>query len=439
MKILIQNCSILPMTGKDDFISQGYIVIEDGSIQAIGVMEETATPAFPIDLLTDYTIIEAKGKVALPGFVNAHTHTAMTLLRGYADDMPLMPWLHDRIFPAEARLKPEDVFWGTLLANVEMIRFGTTCFADMYFFMDEVAKAVELSGIRASLSRGLIGIAPNGAEALLEGVQFAKNWDGQANGRITTRLGPHAPYTCPIDYMKKVITHSDQIGVGLHMHLAETRGEVQELLQATGYNPIQWMDSLGAFQRPVLGAHCVHVSTGDIEILSSRSVGVAHNPESNMKLASGVAPIPQMLDLGVIVGLGTDGAASNNNLDLFQEMRSAALLHKVFSGDPTVLPAYQVLEMATLGGARCLGLENQIGCLKPGYKADIILIDFDKPHLCPKHDVAAHLVYSALASDVHTVLVDGKILMLDGQLVAVNEKEIMNQVEERAQALVAGL
>jgi len=440
MRILIQNCAVLPMTGKDDYITKGYISIKNNRIQALGPMEELKTSgSLAGNLLADFTVIDGSGKVALPGLINTHSHAAMTLFRGYADDMPLMPWLQEKIFPAEARLKAEDVYWGTLLANMEMLRFGTTCFADMYFFMEEVAKAVEISGIRASLSRGLIGIAPNGEEALDEGVQLVKDWEGQAKGRITTRLGPHAPYTCPTEYMKKVIVCSDQLGVGLHMHLAETQGEVQDLVSATGFNPIQWMDNLGAFQRPVLGAHCVHVTPEDIEILSRRSVGVAHNPESNMKLASGVAPVPQMLEKGVIVGLGTDGAASNNNLDLFQEMRSAALLHKVFSGDPTVLPAYQVLEMATWGGARCLGLDHEIGRLKPGYKADIILVDLDKPHLCPKHDLAAHLVYAALASDVHTVLVDGRIVMQAGQFLTMKENEIMHQVEERAQALVEGL
>ncbi len=440
MRILIKNCAVLPMTGPKDYIAEGYIRIEQNLIKAIGSMEELNNNGqLSAEVPADFTVIEGSGKVALPGLINTHTHAAMTLFRGYADDMPLMPWLEEKIFPAEARLEPEDVFWGTMLANLEMLRFGTTCFADMYFFMDEVAKTVEISGMRACLARGLVGVTPSGLESLEQGVAFAKNWQGQAQGRITTRLGPHAPYTCPAEYLKKVVAASDQLGVGLHMHLAETAGEVQDLVDATGLNPIQWMENLGAFQRPVLAAHCVHVTSEDLEILARHAVGVAHNPESNMKLASGVAPVPQMLLRGVTVGLGTDGAASNNNLDLFQEMRSAALLHKVFTQDPTVLPAYQVLEMATAGGARCLGLDQEIGQLKPGYKADVILVDLNKPHLCPRHDLAAHLVYAALASDVHTVIADGKILMQAGQILTLREKEIMEQVEARAKRLVAGL
>ena len=402
-------------------------------------MEDLKGGQLSAEVPADFTVIEGSGKVALPGLINTHTHAAMTLFRGYADDMPLMPWLEQKIFPAEARLEAEDVFWGTMLANLEMLRFGTTCFADMYFFMDEVAKAVEISGMRADLSRGLVGVAPNSLESLEQGVAFAKNWQGQAQGRITTRLGPHAPYTCPADYLKKVVAASDHLGVGLHMHLAETAGEVQQLVDAAGLNPIQWMENMGAFERPVLAAHCVHVTPEDLEIMARRAVGVAHNPESNMKLASGVAPVPQMLSRDVTVGLGTDGAASNNNLDMFQEMRSAALLHKVFAQDPTVLPAYQVLELATTGGARCLGLDQEIGQLKPGYKADVILVDLNKPHLSPRHDLAAHLVYAALASDVHTVIADGKILMQAGQVLTLREKEIIEQVEERARKLVAGL
>lgn len=441
MRILIKNCAVLPMTGPKEYIARGYIRIEQNLIKAVGPMEELVNSELPsgVSVPADFAVIDGSGKVALPGLINTHTHAAMTLFRSYADDMPLMPWLEQKIFPAEARLEAEDVFWGTMLANLEMLRFGTTCFADMYFFMDETAKAVEISGLRACLSRGLVGVNPNGLESLAEGMDFVKNWQGKAQGRITTRLGPHAPYTCPADYLQKVLTASDQLGVGLHMHLAETAGEVQQLIDSTGLNPIQWMENLGAFQRPVLAAHCVHVTPEDLEILAQRQVGVAHNPESNMKLASGVAPIPRMLEKGITVGLGTDGAASNNNLDLFQEMHSAALLHKVFNQDPTVLPAYSVLEMATVGGAHCLGLEQEIGQLKPGYKADVILIDLNKPHLCPRHDLAAHLVYAALASDVHTVIVDGKILMQAGQVLNLREKEIMQQVEARAGRLTAGL
>jgi 5-methylthioadenosine/S-adenosylhomocysteine deaminase len=439
MRILIRDCAILPMTGKGDYLPQGDIAIEGSLIRGVAPTGElTKSGQLPADWHPERTI-EARGKVALPGLVNVHTHAAMTLLRGYADDMALMPWLQEKIFPAEDRLTGEDVYWGTLLANLEMLKSGTTCFADMYFFMDEVAKAVDISGIRASLSRGLVGVGPNAEQALAEGAAFVRNWDGQAQGRITARLGPHAPYTCPVEYLKKVITRSDELGVGIHIHLAETRDEVKNIVNEHGLTPVQLMEQTGLFQRPVLAAHCVHLNDQDIKILNQRAVGVAHNPESNMKLASGVAPVPQMLQKGIAVGLGTDGAASNNNLDLLQEMRSAALLHKVFTNDPTVLPAYQALEMATWGGARALGLEQEIGRLIPGYKADLILIDLNKPHFCPRHDIVSHLVYSALASDVELVVVDGRIVVESKQVLTLNEKEIMACVEERAQRLVLDL
>lgn len=425
-QILIRGATVIPMTGPEDIIENGEIAIEAGKIKTVG-------PAGTVEKgwLAD-KVIDAGGMVAIPGFINCHTHAAMTLLRSYADDLPLMQWLSERIWPLEARLTGEDVYWGTMLCVLEMIKSGTTTFADMYFFMNDVAKAVEQSGIRASLSRGMIGVAPTAQLALEESEAFVQEWQGAADGRITAMLGPHAPYTCPPAYLEKVMTLAKKYNVGIHIHLAETLQEVNDIRKEYGKSPIAHVNSLGLLDFPVLGAHCVHVSPEDINIMKEKDVRVAHNPESNMKLASGIAPVPQMLADGIVVGLGTDGAASNNNLDMLEEMRSAALLHKVSTMDPTVIPSYKALAMATANGARVLGLEKEIGILKPGYKADVILIDFEQPHLYPKHDVVAHTVYAAQSSDIKTVIINGRIVMENRRVLTIDEKEILKKVQERA-------
>lgn len=431
MKILIKNATIIPMTKKqndaEDYWINGEVAIENGTITAIGEIPEG---------INFDKVIDASGCVVMPGFINTHTHAAMTLLRSYADDLPLMQWLNEKIWPIEAKLTGQDVYWGTMLCILEMIKSGTTMFADMYAFMDDVAKAVEESGIRASLSRGLIGVAPNGESALKESHQFIKAWNGKAGGRITTMLGPHAPYTCPPDYLKKVMKLADELGVGMHIHLAETLTEIKDIETAYGKRPVELMKDIGLFNYPVLGAHLVHVTDEEIDILLENKVGVAHNPQSNMKLASGVAPVPQMLNKGIPVALGTDGASSNNNLDMMEEMRSASLLHKVISMDPTVVSSYQTLEMATRHGAIALGMEKQLGEISVGKKADVILVDFKKPHLCPKHDIAAHLVYAAQGSDIKTVIIDGKIVMENYKVLTMDEEKIMFEVSKCAERLV---
>ncbi|NPV25883.1 MAG: amidohydrolase [Firmicutes bacterium] len=436
MKLLIKGCAIIPMTGKGNIIHRGDLAIEGNRILALGPAGELDhNGQLPANWRPDRTF-DGTGKVALPGLVNTHTHAAMTYFRGYADDLELMPWLQEKIWPAEERLTAEDIYWGALLAIVEMLKSGTTCFADMYMFMEQVAQAAEVSGIRASLARGMIGLGPDADRKLDEASEFVQAWEGKVEGRITTKLGPHAPHTCPPAFLEKVMARADELGVGLHIHLAETRTEVEDVRATYGETPVKLMEKIGLFNRPVLAAHCVHLTDEEIEILVRNAVGIAHNPESNMKLASGVAPIAKLLRAGAIVGLGTDSAASNNNLDLLQEMRSASFLQKVTTQDPTTLPAYQVLEMATCGGARALGLERDIGCLVPGYKADLILVDLEKPHLYPCYDLTAQLVYSALASDVHTVIVDGKIVVENGKVLSLDEREIMREVARRAPRLV---
>ncbi|MEN6460916.1 MAG: amidohydrolase [Syntrophomonas sp.] len=430
MNLLLDNISIIPMTANNLVIEKGYIVIEDNLIKEIG---EGQAPE------GDYNrIIDGTNKVALPGFVNTHTHAAMTLLRGYADDLPLMEWLETKIWPLEAKLTSEDIYWGTMLAIVEMIKSGTTTFHDMYFCMDDVAQAVEKAGIRAVLARGMVGVGPENELAITQSRELVNKWHRAANGRISFRLGPHAPYTCPPDYLTKVVDLADELQVGIHIHLAETIGEVNNCKEQYGQTPIELMESVGLFKHQVLAAHCVHITPGDIDIIKKYNVGVAHNPESNMKLSSGIAPVPEMLNAGIPVALGTDGASSNNNLDMLQEMRSCALLHKVNTLNPTVIPASQALEMATANGAIALGLEKEIGRLAPGMKADITLLDLSPAHMTPRYDILANIVYSAQASDVLTVIVDGTIIMEDRVIKTIDEQEILEECRNIARRLAKG-
>jgi len=428
LDLAIRNVNILTMIN-DGIIKDGEIAIKDGEIKYIG------NKAIPSNAKIKEEI-DGNKMVAMPGLINCHTHAAMTLFRGYADDLPLMEWLNNKIWPLEAKLQAKDIYYGTLLACVEMIKSGTTAFADMYFFMDEVAKAVEESGMRAVLSRGLIGSAPNAKEALEESKEFVRKYNGAADGRITAMLGPHAPYTCPPEFLEKVIAAAEMLDVGIHIHVAETISEYEEIMKEYAKTPVQYLNSLGLFEVKTIAAHCVHLNDEDMAVLAEKNVGVAHNPKSNMKLASGTAPVDNMIKSGVNVGLGTDGAASNNTLSMVEEMRFAALLQKVSTIDPTVLPAYAVLKMATVDAAKVVGLEGKVGKLANGFKADIILIDFDKPNLRPHHDICAHIVYAASSADVDTVIIDGKIIMQGRKILTLDERLIVDKIEYNAKQLV---
>ncbi|AKB27674.1 S-adenosylhomocysteine deaminase [Methanosarcina siciliae T4/M] len=425
--IIIKNAYVLTMDPDSGDLKNGTVVIEDGKITEIG--EKTKESAD--------TVIDAKGSVVMPGLANTHTHAAMTLFRGYADDLQLAEWLEKNIWPAESQLKAEDVYKGSLLACLEMIKSGTTSFADMYFYMDETAKAVEASGLRASLSHGLIELwnEEKGETDLKEGKRFVRAWQGAADGRIKTMYGPHAPNTCSEEFLIKVKEEAHKDGAGLHIHVLETEAELNAMKERYGKCSVHLLEDIGFFGPDVLAAHCVWLSDGDIEILRQRGVNVSHNPISNMKLASGIAPVHKMLERGVNVTLGTDGCASNNNLDLFEEMKTAALLHKVSTGNPTALPARQVLEMATVNGAKALGTET--GMLKVGRKADVIILDMKKPHLTPCFDVPSHLVYSAKGCDVRTTIVDGKVLMDNYRVLALDEEKVIEEARTAAEELVA--
>ncbi|MEG6586037.1 amidohydrolase [Dendrosporobacter sp. 1207_IL3150] len=422
-KILLKNTEYLT---SDGMISVSDIAIEGSQIIQIGNIS--------VEWKAD-KIIDCTNKLAVPGFVNTHNHAAMTLFRSYADDMLLMDWLQNKIWPAEAGLTGEDVYWGTQLAIAEMIKSGTTTFSDMYFFMPDVAKAVSESGIRAVLARGMAGVAPTAEQALCESEELFHQFNNSAEGRITVMLGPHAPYTCPPEYLKKVVALSRKLGAEIHIHLSETLGEVEECKQKYGKSPIALMDEVGILDCGVLAAHCVHLSPEDIEIMRDKKVRVAHNPGSNMKLASGIAPVQEMLKAGICVGLGTDGAASNNNMDMLEELRLAALLHKVRNNDPLAVPAKTAISMATEYGAKALGLSGITGKIKEGFKADITLFDTSGLHWQPKHDLLSLLTYSAASSDVDTVIINGSVVLENKQLTTIDTERLVYEVNVRGMRL----
>ncbi len=428
-KLLIRGATILTMEGPDAIINTGEILIEDGWITHVG-LPGSASGSFDMD-----EVVEADGQVAMPGFINCHTHAAMTLLRGYADDLPLMEWLSEKIWPFEGKMTGEDIYWGTLLACLEMIKSGTTCFGDMYDHMHHVALAAEKAGMRAILSRGMIGVLPTGEKALADAEELAKDWNGKADGRITVMLGPHAPYTCPPEYLEKVMDLAAKLKLGINIHVAETLAEVEEIKKQYGKTPVQHLDSVGLFKFPVLAAHCVHLDELDMEILAQKAMGIAYNPQSNMKLASGIAPVARLLELGATVGIGTDGTASNNNLDMLEELRTGSYLQKVSTMNPEVIPAYRALQMATIDGALCMGLGDRVGLIKEGMRADIILIDTTEPHMCPQHNLVANIAYAANSSDVRTVIIDGKVVMLDRVVLTIDEERVVYEVRERAERL----
>ncbi len=369
-------------------------------------------------------VIDGKNKFATPGFVNAHTHASMTLLRSYSDDKALMDWLQKDIWPIEDKMEHKDIYWGAALAAVEMIKSGTTAFADMYGpCMEEVAKVVDESGLRACLSQGLISFV-NGDKKLAANIELYKNYHGKANGRITVMLGPHAIYTCPPDFLKKVVNEAQKFGAEIHMHMNETQTEINDCIKNYGKRPFEVVAETGLLDLGMLAAHCVHLSDEEIEIIKAKKVRVAHNPGSNMKLASGICPATKLLSEGVTVALGTDGASSNNNLDMLEEIRLAALLAKVDTLNPLAVPAAQAIQMATENGAKALNLAN-VGRLEEGCKADIVLWDMRGADWQPNYNPASLLVYSANSSAVDTVIVDGKILMQGRELKTLDEEKIL--------------
>ena len=372
-------------------------------------------------------MIDARGRAVLPGLINTHTHVPMVLLRGLADDLELEDWLNNYMFPVESRhVTREFVAAGTRLGLAEMIRGGISTFCDMYYFEDAVAEETSRAGLRAVLGEVVVDFpAPDNKtweEALAYVEKFADKWKGDA--LIVPAVAPHAPYTVGTEHLKQVHRLADRLDVPVVIHIAEAPSETGYTLKHFKARPVPYLERLGFLSPRVIGAHLVHVNDDEIQVLKQREVGVGHCPQSNMKLASGVAPIPDMLKAGLRVGLGTDGAASNNDLDMWEEMDTAAKLHKVVTGDPTVVSARQALEMGTIGGARAIHMEDKIGSLEVGKYADLITLDLDAPHLVPIYDIYSHLVYAAKASDVVDTVVNGRVLMRDRRLLTLDEEEV---------------
>lgn len=417
--LLIKNINVI---ADDKILENQAILIDKGYIKdvvSMDVLHLVSTEA--------KEVIDGKNYLAAPGFINTHTHIAMGLLRNYADDLELMEWLETAIWPAETKLNDDHIYWGTQLGIAEMLKSGTTCFSDMYFFMDTTAKVVAETGMRATLSRGLAGVAPNADVALLENETLFKNWHGYDNDRIKVMLGPHAPYTCPDAYLQKVINVADKIGAQIHMHISETKGEVENVIKATGKTPFGHLNDLGLLDRGVLAAHCVHVNEDDMEIMKAKNVRVAHNPQSNLKLASGIAPVKEMLDKGIVVGLGTDGSASNNNADMLEEVRLAATLHKARLYDPKAIPALTALKLGTVYGAKALDY-NDLGEIKVGMRADIAIYKTSDLHWQPRYNDLSSLVYAANSSDVNTTIVAGKVLMHNRELLTIDEEKLKAEI-----------
>lgn len=429
MKTLIKNVTILTMIDDDQPIT-GDILIEGDKIKKLGTQMTDQVDA----------VIQGQGMVAMPGLINAHQHSPMSLLKGFSDDLKLMDWLEKKMLPAEARMTPEDIYWGAKLSMAEMIKSGTTAFADMYVHMNEIATAVQEVGMRASLTRGLVFLQDDGGKRLTEALELVERWNGKAEGRISTMLGPHAPYTCPPEALREIVSIAEELNLPIHIHLAETKEEVIKIQEKYNQTPTEYLYNEGLFERlHVLLAHSVHLNRRDIRFLKGMRGGVAHNPVSNSKLGCGITPVVEMINQGITVGLGTDGAGSATTIDMFEEIKAATWLQKLDCGNPTVLPAGQVLRMATKGSAKLLNIDNEVGTLEVGKKADIILVDMNKPHLQPIHNVESLLAYSVNGADVDTTIVNGKVLMKNRKLITIDEDELLKQVTVRAKRIVEGI
>jgi len=424
--ILVFNGTILTMDGQNRVIPDGLLTVEGDRISSIRKNGKGSIKA--------HKEIDAEGGLILPGLINSHTHAAMTLFRGLADDLPLMEWLNKYIFPVEGKMDADFVRVGSLLACAEMILSGTTTFCDMYLFEEEVAKAAKESGMRCLVGEVLYDFPSPNYGSVEKGFTYTKElierW--KEDPLVDIAVEPHSLFTCGVDLLHKANDLALNSDVPLILHVAETRTELEEIEKQYGKRPVQHLMDLGLLGPHLIADHCVYINESEIEVLAQHKVSVVHNPESNMKLASGFAPVPEMIAKGVTVGLGTDGCASNNNLDLFAEMDMAAKLHKVNKLDPTVMEAQTVFRMATIDGARALGLEKITGSLEVGKRADLIIIDTNKPHLIPMYNPYSHLVYAASGHDVKHSIIDGSIVMEDRKLLTLEVEDIMEQAKEQS-------
>lgn len=419
--LIIRNCHIL--TPAAAIQRHRDLIIDAGKIVDI-------LPTGQADVGQAHELLEGREMLAMPGLINTHAHVPMVIFRGLAEDVSIDRWFNEFMWPLESNLLAEDVYWGMLLGLVEMIEGGVTTVADHYFFMDESAKAVTTAGTRAALGWAVFG--DRGYEALVETADFVQRWQGQAEGRITTWMAPHAPYTCDDDFLRATVAHAKRLGVGIHIHAAEEMGQTQASLAKRGLTPIQVLEQTGIFEVPVLIAHGCGILPEDIELMQRGGyrVGVAHAPKTYLKLGMGLTPIAALREAGISVGLATDGAVSNNTLDIFESLRLMAMLQKHETRNPEVMTIPQALHLATQGSAAVVGLADKIGQLIPGYLADLILIDLSGAHYQPLHSLTTSLVYNTRASDVQTVIVNGNIIMRDRQILTLDKAEIIRQVNQ---------
>ena len=421
-KLLIQGADVLQCEADGCRILRSHdIHIENTRISAV-------EPSGSAEVAQDVEVIPAKGFLAAPGLINTHAHVPMGIFRGLAEDVDIETWFNEYMWPLEANLTAEDVYWGMQLGLAEMISSGVTAVADHYFHMDRAAAAIEQAGTRAALGWAVFG--SQGSEGVERTASFAEEYSGAADGRITTWLAPHAPYTCDDDFLAAVASEAERLGLGIHIHAAETIGQTEASLAAHGRTPIQVLADTGVLDRPAILAHCCGVTADDIVLMASRPCGVAHAPKTHLKLGMGAAPVLEMRVAGIPVGLASDGPVSNNTLDILESLRLMAMVAKHEAGDPRVMTVGAALTVATRESAQVYGMPDGLGHLAPGFLADVILIDLGGAHNQPPHDPAANLVYSARASDVSTVICDGKVIMRDRKLLTLDLDEIKTKVGE---------
>jgi len=419
--LLIRNCGVLNVT----FDARAF-VLHEHDILIGGGRIEAVQPTGQADPSHFREVIDGTGLLAMPGLINCHAHVPMVIFRGLAEDVSIERWFNDYMWPLESNLQPDDVYWGMQLGLAEMIRAGVTSVADHYFFMDEAAKAVEKAGTRALLGWAIFG--SGGREMVERSAEFVADWQGAADGRIRTLMAPHAPYTCDDDYLHACLKEAQRLGVGIHIHVSEEMGQTRASLEKRGLTPIQVCEQVGLFSQPTIIAHACGALPEDMPILAKHGVGIAHAPKTYLKLAMGTAPVLEFRRNGIPVGLATDGAVSNNTLDIWESLRLMAMTQKQAAASPEVLTIPEALTIATRESARVIGLPDELGALEPGYLADVILVDLKGIHHQPLHSQTASLVYNTAASDVRTTIVNGRVLMRDRQLLTLDEAEIVVRV-----------
>ncbi len=421
MGIVLKNILALLPDGDRDVIRETDIYIEGNRIASIGEKPEG---------FSEDKVIDGKDRFAIPGLVNCHTHSYMSFMRNVADDLSFMDWLFGSIDPIEQQMTDEDTYWGACLAIIEMMKSGTTCFNDMQMNIHQTTRAVKESGMRAVISRGLVG-SGNDEAGQMRLKQAYEERDAAADcDRLTFMLGPHAPYTCDDGFMRIVSEEAKKNNMRIHVHLSESESEIEQIREKYHCTPIEMAEKNGLFDVPAVAAHCVQITEEDMDILKRRNVSVVTNPASNMKLGNGFAPVPGMLEKGINVCIGTDGAASNNSLNLFHEMSLLALIHKGVKRTPQCISAGETIRIATINGARALGLDGEIGSLEEGKKADIAILNLNTPSLTPRNNLIAGLSYSANGSEVETVIIDGKITMENRKILTMDEELVYKKINE---------